>query len=138
MPLGTERWLEAALLKVLRIVQHAHHVFMPEQRPAQILTVRYRTALAHFVIGRNLISEHRLGSGIPIGLQLFVHNASLKITASEPLTDNVRSRDGRFADDASNRGWRRARPRMEGVSNGLKGNAEHWKKSRTKPATRRP
>jgi hypothetical protein len=52
----------------LVIIEHAHHVRVPEQGPLQVIAVRHRTAAAHLVVGGDLVIKHGLGARVPIGL----------------------------------------------------------------------
>lgn len=71
----------------LVVVEDTLHICMAEKRPVQVVAVRYRTALAHVVVGGNLIVEHWLGSGKPIGLKAFVHGIFHIDTASPDSFD---------------------------------------------------
>jgi hypothetical protein len=62
--------VEHGAAAVVVVVQRPHHVLVPEQRLAEIVAIRHRTAVAHLVIGLDLVGKHRVGSGVPIGFPL--------------------------------------------------------------------
>ncbi len=72
-PVGHRQVPRCHAAERLVVVQHAHDVFVPEQRPLQVVAPGDRTALAHRVVGGALVAQDFGGSGIPVRLAWVAH-----------------------------------------------------------------
>ena len=65
--IGDRQVIRRCVAEGFVILQRAHHIFVAKQRPPQILAVGDRTALAHRIVGGNLVGAHLWRCGIPVG-----------------------------------------------------------------------
>ena len=73
---GHRRVTRYHIAEVDVIQQHAHHVRMAQQRPAQVLAVGDRAAPALFVVGGELIVQHVPAARIPVRVSIAAHGKS--------------------------------------------------------------